>query len=192
MNINYFGSYNIFDNTKFKIYIDNCCDNIITNIRKKHKKLKWIIKYINYFNSNQHLFLISIFIFIIIFSKFFLKFFFLLLLFDCIILSIIVLHKNSLNNNSRKLAKNIILLSLIYLNLFGSILTLLIFFCIYFEFSKYCNKIIYKVLETIICFIHTNLSIICLIYPNINNIKYNKPIESTESIENTSSTSLSE
>ena len=135
------------DNTKFKIYIDNCCDNIITNIRKKHKKLKWIIKYINYFNSNQHLFLIFIFIFIIIFSKFFLKFFFLLLLFDCIILSIIVLHKNSLNNNSRKLAKNIILLSLIYLNLFGSILTLLIFFCIYFEFSKYCNKIIFILSE---------------------------------------------
>ena len=180
MNINYLNPYNIFDNQKLKIYINNCCNNIIINIKKKHKKLKWLIPYINYFNTNQFIFFTIIFIFIIFFSKLFLNFFFLLLLFDSIILSIIVLHKNSIYYNSRKLAKNIILLSLIYLNIFGHMITLLLFLFIYYEFSKYCNKIIYKVLETIICFLHTNFSIINLIYPNINNIKYNKPIESTE------------
>jgi hypothetical protein len=189
MNNEYFSPYNIIDVTKFKNYINNTCDKIIINIKKKHKKLKWIVPYINYFNSNQYLFFIIILISIIIFSKFLLNILLLLLLFDCIILSIIVLHKTSLQYYSRKLAKNIILLALIYFNLFGNIFTLLIFLFLHFEFSKYCNKIIYKVLEAVIMFINTNISVISLIYPNINNIKYNTTIESTDNTSSGSSKS---
>ncbi len=184
MDTKYFDFNKIFDNTKLKTYIDNTCNNIINNIKKNHKKLKWIIPYISYFNTNYYLFFIIISILIIIFSKIFLNFFFILLLIDSTILSVIIMHKNY--NYSRKLAKNIILLFILYLNIFGSIITLLLFSFLYLEFSKYVNRIIYKIVETVFCFLHTNLSIISLIYPNINNIKYNKPIESTENVSSSS------
>ena len=181
MDINYINQY-IFANNKFKTVMNNLCDNIVDNIKKKYKKFKWSIPYINYFNSNQYLIYSCTFIFILIFSKYFLNVLLLYLLSDSIILSIVVLHKNSLNHFSRKLAKNIISLSLIYFNFFGSIFTLIVFSFLYFEFNKYCNKILYKILETVIFFIHTNIPGISLIYPNINNIKYNKPFKNTLSI----------
>jgi len=176
----YLNSNNIFNNSEIKKNISNYCNNIITTIKKKNKKLKWLIPYINYFNSNQNLFFTIYFITILFFSKLFLNYFFLFLLFDSIILAIIILHKNSIYHNSRKLSKNIILLSIIYLNIFGPIISLFILLFLYFEFSKFLNKIVYKILETVICFIHTNVSIITLIYPNINYIKYNKQFESTD------------
>jgi hypothetical protein len=176
----YINSSNIFNNSQIKQNISNYCTNITNTIKKKNKKLKWLIPYINYFNSNQYLFFTIYFVFILFFSKLFLNYLFIFLLFDSIILSIIILHKNSIYHNSRKLAKNIILLSIIYLNIFGPIISLILIIFLYFEFSKFLNKIIYKILETIVCIIHTNASIVTLIYPNINYIKYNKPFESTE------------
>jgi hypothetical protein len=51
---------------------------------------------------------------------------------------------------------------------------------LYSEFSKFINKIIFKIIESFICFIHNNVSIVSKLYPNINSIEFNKPIESTE------------
>jgi len=169
-----------FNISKINKIITENCDIVIKLIKKKNKKLKWMISYINYLKNNQNLFLILFFSIIVFFSSSFLNLFFILLLFDSIIIALILLHKKLIDKYSRKLSKNIITLALIYFNFFGSTLTLILFIFVYFEFSKYINKIIYKILETIICFINTNLSIISIIYPDIINIDYNKPIESTE------------
>lgn len=175
----YIKFYNLFS-TNFNEIINNNINLLVTNIKKKHKKLSWIIPYIEFFNDKQNIFLI-LFIFIsFIFSNFFIRAVFFFLLFDSLILSILVLHKKMLELNSRRLAKNVISLFILYINFISSTFTLFIIILLYSEFSKFINKIIFKIIESFICFIHNNVSFVSKLYPNINSIEFNKPIESTE------------
>lgn len=104
---------------------------------------------------------------------------FTLLLIDCIILSLLVLHNISLKLHSRRLSKNILSLFLLYFNPLGSIITIILAFLLYTNYSRMTSKLIVKLIENIVLFIFVNVPIFALIYPDSKQIKYDQQIDST-------------
>lgn len=176
-----FLSFNIVSKN-FENIINEKCKNFINYIKKNNiKNLYCLIPIIKNISDYYNIFFIILLILIIVFSNFFITSIFMFFLFDSIILSFLILHNKNIKFYSRRLAKNIIALFILYFNLTGSIISLTLVCSIYYEFNKFINKIIFKFIETFLCFIQCNIPFISFIYPNVALIDYNKPIESSES-----------
>lgn len=176
---NNFFNFNIVSN-KLENIINEKSKDLINYIKKK-KKLVWLLPYIKFSVKNYNYFIIIFLLILLIFSNFFIKSIFLFFLFDSIILAFLILHNKNIKYHARRLAKNIIAIMILHFNLTGSIITLLIVYSLYYEFNKFINKIIYKIIETFLCFIQSNISFISIIYPNVQLIDYDKQFESTDS-----------
>ena len=175
----YLNSLNLIS-SNFKDTLEEKCKIFIQLIKKKYKKYIWLIPYVKKIPIYYNLFILLLIISIVIFSNFFINIVLIYFLLDSIILGFLILHNKSLKLLARKLSKNVILINIIYFNLTGSFLSLLFAFFLYFDFNKFLNKIFFKIIETFLCFLSSNLSFISFIYPNINYIDYNTPILSTE------------
>lgn len=165
------------------------CKEIIFKINEKNKNLKFIVPIIKYIEENTIVFIFCFILLGFYFQNFIIKIILGSLFFDSIIISILVLNKSIEQSYNRRLAKNVISLSILYFNIIGSFFTLLLMLFFYNEYNKFINKIIIKLLSTIITFISSSFPFILIIYPKIKLIDNIKPIDSTSE---SSSNELSE
>jgi len=169
--------------------VQSNCKEIIFKINEKNKNLKFIVPIVKYIEENTIIFICSFIFLGFYFQNFIIKIILGLLFFDSVIISILVLNKSIEHAYNRRLAKNVISLSILYFNIVGSFFTLLLMLFFYNEYNKFINKIIIKLLSTIITFISSSFPFILIIYPKIKLIDNIKPIDSTSE---SSSNELSE
>lgn len=163
-------------------FVNKYLDQLTKYIKNKNSSLTWLLPVIKIIKSNINFLLLVLFIGTLYCSNYFINLFQLFLLFDSIILSIIVLQSSKDKVISKRLAKNIISLFILTINIVGSLFSIILFFLIYFSFNGYVSKTIYKIIEMGINFLSTTLPFIKDLYPSINLIDHNKNFESTESI----------
>jgi hypothetical protein len=177
----YISSFNI-NNLHINItkLIEEYLDNNINYIKTKNKNLSWFLPFLKIIKKNYNVILVFFVMISLYFSSQTNNLLFSFMLFDSIILSLLILQNNMLKSYARRLAKNIISLFLLYFNIIGSLPTMILVFFLYYEFNKFINKLIFKIIELIINFLSSNVPFVKIIYPHINLIDYNKPIESTE------------
>lgn len=162
-------------------YVSDGIDNLILYLKnKKNKNIYWIINILKIIKKNIKI--ISVFFagLCLYFSSQIIGIIYMFLLFDSIIISILILQNNLLKSHARRLAKNIISLFLLTLNLTGTFSTLVTVSFIYFEFNKFINSFIFKIIESLITFLSSTIPFISYLYPNVKLIDHKKPIESTE------------
>lgn len=157
--------------SKLKLYIEN------------RKNLLWIIPFINIINANQNLTIVIIIIAFLYFSSFIINIVFLYVLFDSIIRSLLILHGLFDKFNTQSLAKNIILLSILYFNIGGSLITLFISIFMYLELNEFILKLLFKTIELSINFLSSNMSFIMVLFPHIKLINYHESINLTSEID---------
>ena len=134
-----------------------------------------LIKIIKRIKSNKILF-IGIFLFFSWYwSNILLTINYYFMLIDSIIISLLILQNNCINTNSRRLAKNVILLALTSFNLIGGVMTMLMIMFIYLEYSKFINRIIFKFLKFIIKIIGNMCPPVYLLYPDIKLFNFDDP-----------------
>lgn len=97
------------------------------------------------------------------------------MLVDSIIISLLVLQNNSVIYNSRRLCKNIILYSMGLFNLIGGMINLLMIIFIYLEYSKFINRLVFKIIKFIIKIIGGFFPPIYLLYPDIKLFNFDDP-----------------
>ena len=174
---------------------DNKLHNNLTNFKLFDKfNAKWDIIFnfcINYFQQNNYsksftngakiihsnkFFCVIFFIFISWFwSSLVLNFVYYFMLIDSLIISLLVLQNNCVGTNSRRLAKNLILLAITSLNPIGGILTLLMVSFIYMEYSKFVGRLIFKLIKFFVKIIGNIFPPIFLLYPGIKLFNFEDP-----------------
>jgi len=138
----------------------------------KNNKFTYPIPIIKFLCSNKLLLSALILGLSYFFSNFICKVINFFLLFDSIILSLLIIQNKSLIINSRRLAKNILLLSMLYFKLIGSMLSFLLIIFIYSEYSKFINRLIFKIIKFFILIISNKLPFIIDLYPQINEMNF--------------------
>lgn len=108
-------------------------------------------------------------------SNLILKIVYCFMLMDSLIISLLVLQNNCIQLNSRRLAKNVILIALTSVNLIGNMTTLFTVLLIYMEFSKFIGRLLFKFVKFIIKIIGNVLPPIYLLYPDIKLFNFDDP-----------------
>jgi hypothetical protein len=139
----------------------------------QYKYSDLLVNFIKSIQSNKNIFLIFFIFASWFWSNLLLGFISNFLLADSIIISLLVLQNNSINHNSRRLCKNIILISLA--NVIGGMITLLMILFIYFEYSKLINRILFKIIKFLIKMIAYIFPPIYLLYPDIKLFNFDDP-----------------
>ena len=178
-------------NDSDKIFI-KYLDETTKYIKNKNKSLSWLLPIIKIIKSNINFILLVFFIVTLYCSNYFINLFRLFILFDSIVLSLIVLQDSKNKISCRRLAKNVISLFILTINIIGSFVSILLVILIYYSFNKYVSKTIYKIIEMFINFISVTIPFIKDLYPSIYQIDHNKHFESTELVSDSKSDSESE
>ncbi len=171
-----------------KIFI-KYLDQSIKYIKSNKKSLSWLLPILKLIKSNINFILLVFFIITLYCSNFFINFFQLFILFDSIVLSLIVLQDSKNKICCRRLAKNVISLFILTINIIGSFFSILLVLLIYNSFNKYVSKTIYKIIEMFINFISVTIPFVKDLYPSIHMIDHNKHFESTELVSDSKSDS---
>ena len=199
---NFLTNFKLFNkfNTKWDIIFNFCI-----NYFQQNNYSKGIINFVRTIQSNKSFCLIIFVLASWFWSTLVLNFVYYFMLIDSLIISLLVLQNNCIETNSRRLAKNIILMTLTSMNIIGGMLTLLMVSFIYMEYSKFVGRLIFKLIKFFIKIMGNIFPPIYLLYPDIKlfnfedpdmtihddsnkkNIKLFKPSSSTSS--STSSTS---
>lgn len=136
---------------------------------------KSLINIIKSIHSNK-IFCLIIFILASWFwSGLILNFFYFFMLVDSLIISLLILQNNSINTNSRRLAKNIVLIAISSMNLIGGIITLLLVSFIYMEYSKFIGRLIFKFIKFFIKIFGNIFPPIYILYPDIKLFNFEDP-----------------
>jgi hypothetical protein len=178
-------------NDSDKIFI-KYLDETIKYIKNKKKSLSWLLPILKLIKSNINFILLVFFIVTLYCSNYFINLFKLFILFDSIVLSLIVLQDSKNKISCRRLAKNVISLFILTINIIGSFVSILLVILIYYSFNKYVSKTIYKIIEMFINFISVTIPFVKDIYPSIHQIDHNKYFESTELVSDSDSKSDSD
>ncbi len=157
-------------NDKWEIVFNFCIDYFHKNNYSKN-----IINIVKTIYLNKSLCVLFFILSSWIWSSSILNLFFYFMLFDSLIISLLVLQNNSLIVNSRRLAKNVILIALCSINIIGGIFTLLLVSFIYMEYSKFVGRLIFKFIKFIIKIIGNVLPPIYLLYPDIKLFNFEDP-----------------
>ena len=155
----------------------------------KTNNLLFLVPIIKFCTHNQSLVFVIFLILCYYFSTYILNLLYMFMLIDSIILSLLILQNKFLNINSRRLAKNVILIFLLYFNITGSLFTLLFVIFIYYEFSKFINRLVFKLIKFIFIFISKNLPYVSNLYPNVVHINFDENDLTIESTDNKSTNS---
>ena len=140
-----------------------------------------LINFIKLIHSNKNIFLILFVVASWFWSNLLLKIVCNFVLVDSLIISLLVLQNNSINHNSRRLCKNIILYTLSSLNIIGGMFTLIMIIFIYLEYSKFINRLLFKTIKFIIKLIGGIFPPIFLLYPDIKLFNFDDPDNTIES-----------
>ena len=169
---NYFSNYisiNKFNKKWNKLFI------FFMTYFKKYNYSNFIIYIVKFIHSNKNFFLILFIIASWFWSNLLLNIVGNFVLIDSLIISLLVLQNNSVTQNSRRLCKNIILYSISQLNIIGGVFTLICILFIYMEYSKFINRILFKIIKFIIKTISSIFPSICYFYPDIKLFNFEDP-----------------
>jgi len=171
-NNNFFSNFKLFNkfNDKWDIVFNFCICYFYQNNYSKN-----IINIVKTIQSNKSFCLIFFLLASWLWSNLILNFFYCFMLIDSLIISLLILQNNSIITNSRRLAKNLILIAIISINLIGGILTLLLVSFIYMEYSKFIGRLIFKFIKFIIKIIGNIFPPVYLLYPDIKLFNFEDP-----------------
>jgi hypothetical protein len=165
---------------KYNELIVSYSGQLYNYISKNYPNLSFLLPVLKYINQNPLVFMIITVILSFLFSGIILSTLFFLLLINCVVLSLLVLNSSNLKNKSKKLARNIISLAILYFNPLGTIITLITVFFLFNDTNKIITSLIISLVEKIFNFISTTIPIIAKVYPSIkeiNNPKKKDPKE---------------
>ena len=164
---------------------------LITHIKIKNKNFIWSLPVLKIIKSNINLLFLIFIVFILYCSNYFINLFLFFILFDSIILSIIILQDSKNKIVCSRLAKNVISIFILTLNITGSLISIGLVLLIYFSFNTYMSNSIFKVIKLIINYIGLTIPVFKDLYPSISLIDHNKQFESSKSDSTTTSTTSS-
>lgn len=171
-NNNFLTNFKLFDkiNSKWDLMFNFCI-----NYFQEKNYSKNIINITKTFQNNKT-FCLILFLFISWFwSSLVLSFVYLFMFIDSIVISLLILQNNCIKINSRRLAKNVILMTLTSLNLIGGILTLLLVLFIYMEYSKFFGRLIFKFIKFFIKITGNIFPPVYMLYPDIKLFNFEDP-----------------
>jgi len=134
-----------------------------------------IINFVKTIHSNKSFCLILFVLASWFWSNLLLSLFYCFMLIDSLVISLLILQNNCVETNSRRLAKNVILISLTSMNLIGGIMTLLLVSFIYMEYSKFIGRLIFKFIKFLIKIFGNIFPPIYLLYPDIKLFNFEDP-----------------
>lgn len=171
-NNNYLTNFKLFNkfNTKWDIMFNFCI-----NYFQQNNYSKSIINIVKTIQSNKSFCLIIFVLASWFWSNLVLNFVYYFMLCDSLIISLLVLQNNCVGINSRRLAKNIILMTLTSINIIGGMMTLLMVSFIYMEYSKFVGRLIFKLIKFFIKIIGNIFPPIYLLYPDIKLFNFEDP-----------------
>ena len=169
---NYLNNFKLFNkfNTKWDIMFNFCI-----NYFQQNNYSKSIINIVKTIQSNKSFCLIIFVLASWFWSNLVLNFVYYFMLCDSLIISLLVLQNNCVGINSRRLAKNIILMILTSMNIIGGMMTLLMVSFIYMEYSKFVGRLIFKLIKFFIKIIGNIFPPIYLLYPDIKLFNFEDP-----------------
>lgn len=142
------------------------------NFLSKYKFAKQIVKLINCIHKNQ-LVALALFLFIAwFFSKTLLNILYYFIMLDSMILALVVLQNQDVNYNSRRLCKNVILNGLIQTGVIGGIFTLCLVMFVYMEYSKFINRLIFKIVKFLFKICGKTFPFVYTMYPQIQHLSF--------------------
>jgi len=166
---------------KYNELIVSYSGQLYNYISQNYQNLSFLLPVLKYINQNPLVFMIITVILSFLFSGIILSTLFFLLLINCVVLSLLVLNSSNLKNKSKKLARNIISLAILYFNPLGTIITLITVFFLFNDTNKIITSLIISLVEKIFNFISTTIPIIAKVYPSIKEINNPKKKDSKDS-----------
>ena len=163
-NNNFLTNFKLFNkfNTNWDTIIIFCINYFQQNNYSKN-----IINVVKTIQSNKSFCLMFFMLISWLWSSLILNFIYYFMFVDSLIIALLILQNNCIEINSRRLAKNLILMTLTSLKLIGNMLTLLLVLFIYMEYSKFIGRLIFKFIKFFIKIIGNIFPPIYLLYPNI-------------------------
>lgn len=168
------GFFNNYENK-----INNKLEEITILIKEKYKNLKFLLPLIKVFKKNPNILLLSFLLLCLVFLSNIVNLFFILILIDSIVLSLLIFNNTTIKLNARKLARNVLSLFVLYTNILGNIISLIIVILMFNDSSKFIKSFIINFLGKVINFIFSFFPIIKEIYPSISELNSDVIIEST-------------
>lgn len=175
--------------------INNKLEEITLLIKEKYKNLRFLLPLIKVFKKNPNMLLLSFLLLCLVFLSNIVNLFFILILTDAIVLSLLIFNNTSIKINAKKLARNVLSLFILYTNILGNIISLILVILMFNDNSKFIKSFIINFLGKIINFVFSFFPIIKKIYPSLSELKSEVIIdsssESKESFTETSKTTES-
>ena len=175
--------------------INNKLEEITLLIKEKYKNLRFLLPLIKVFKKNPNMLLLSFLLLCLVFLSNIVNLFFILILTDAIVLSLLIFNNTSIKINAKKLARNVLSLFILYTNILGNIISLILVILMFNDNSKFIKSFIINFLGKIINFVFSFFQIIKKIYPSLSELKSEVIIdsssESKESFTETSKTTES-
>jgi len=175
--------------------INNKLEEITLLIKEKYRNLKFLLPLIKVFKKNPNMLLLSFLLLCLVFLSNIVNLFFILILTDAIVLSLLIFNNTSIKINAKKLARNVLSLFILYTNILGNIVSLILVILMFNDNSKFIKSFIINFLGKIINFVFSFFPIIKKIYPSLSELKSEVIIdsssESKESFTETSKTTES-
>ncbi len=155
-------------------------EDIISLIKDKYKNLKFLVPLLKKLKKNPNIFILSILLICFIFLSNILNIFFSLILFDAIILSLLIFHNSLIKINARKLARNVLSLFILYTNILGNIISLILIFLMFNNSNKFLKSFIINFIGKILNFIYSVFPYIKNIYPTLIDINSDAIIQCSD------------
>ncbi len=152
-------------------FIFNFCISYFT----QNNYSKNIINIVKTIHSNKSFCLIIFILASWFWSNLILNLFYCFMLVDSLVISLLILQNHCVETNSRRLAKNVILIALASMNIIGGIMTLGLVSFIYMEYSKFIGRLIFKFIKFIIKIFGNVFPPIHLLYPDIRLFNFEDP-----------------
>lgn len=159
--------------------INNKLEEITILIKEKYRNLKFLLPIIKVLKKNPNMLLLTFLLLCLVFLSNIVNLFFTLILIDAIVLSLLIFNNTSIKLNARKLARNVLSLFILYTNILGNIISLILVILMFNDSSKFIKSFIINFLGKVINFIFSFFPIIKEIYPSISELNSDVIIEST-------------
>lgn len=150
--------------------INNKLEEITILIKEKYKNLKFLLPLIKVFKKNPNMLLLSFLLLCLVFLSNIINLFFILILTDAIVLSLLIFNNTNIKLNARKLARNVLSLFILYTNILGNIISLILVILMFSDSSKFIKSFIINFLGKIINFIFSFFPIIKKVYPSLSEL----------------------
>jgi len=159
--------------------INNKLEEITTLIKEKYKNLKFLLPLIKVFKKNPNMLLLCFLLLCLVFLSNIVNLFFTLILIDAIVLSLLIFNNAAIKLNARKLARNVLSLFILYTNILGNIISLIIVILMFNDNNKFIKSFIINFLGKVINFIFSLFPIIKKVYPSITELNSDVIVESS-------------